>query len=407
MIVANAGIPAEIESADSSLSNATIVELSTTRVVFFAGDDVSSSEKYEMPSVRGFGGIPMPHIKTLPKENKGMLYRCQLTPLRPAKITQPLSMLSPGARDSWESSFVQTNAIRNPDGTYSDKLVDGFSGSDQQASLEGQFKPKKSNHMGFKTRYPGHDIRQITKRSLPHGAGGVVEVTALKGATSDEIRQAQLFFFPDWNETRKGDENFALPATIRELEDHLKARTAEIKTLPTHLHNQYRQISGAMLQSCNEFRIAYLSTFQKNEIILKDSAAKGNTGASYPQRAEEAMQMLEYKRKDDLVSGESSSVDRLARIMEKKESGEVELRERELALREREIAIKEAELGLTKNTAPSAPVAQDSAPEPIVTDTVEERLCGAIKGNGESCKRVLKEFEVQCFQHQEAPTEVI
>jgi hypothetical protein len=125
--------------------------------------------------------------------------------------------------------------------------------------------------------------------------------------------------------------------------------------------------------------------------------------------------MLEYKRKDDLVSGESSSVDRLARIMEKKESGEVELRERELALREREIAIKEAELGLTKKAAQKATEPQESTivkdyegsfATPMPPNTVEEvaklaeeRLCGAIKGNGESCKRALKDEEEKCFQH--------
>ncbi len=327
MTTALGAIPARRESTDSSISNQTIADLKVVRVAFFAGDDISSIEKYEMPNVKGFGGLFLPHIKTLPKENKGM-------------------MLAPGERETWSKSFTQSNAKKNPDGSWSDLVISGFTESNAAKMKEtGQFETRKNDFQLYKERYPGHDIQEIIKRSEPHGAGGVVEVPALKGATQDEIDAAQLFFFPDWYEISAGTK--FLPETMRELEDMLRKRISAIAIeCPFDLRGKYNQIGQAMIKSCAEFRQAYLQTFQKNEIIMKDSAAKGNTGASYHPRTEDAMRLLEYKRKDDIVSGNVDSVDRLARIMEQKELGSNNLEAQKIELellRERNRA-KELEL---------------------------------------------------------------
>lgn len=422
MTTALGAIPQKRESVDASISNQTIQDLKTVRVAFFAGDDVGSIEKYEMPSVKGFGGLFLPHIKTLPKENKGMLYRCQLTPLKTAMIPQPYLMLAPGERDNWAKSFTQSNAIENPDGTWRDKVINGFTESNAAVIKETkEFATRSNDFQVYKERYPGHDIQEITRRSEPHGAGGVVEVTALKGATQAEIDAAQLFFFPDWPEIAAG--TAFLPDTERELREYINGR---IKTIgfecPIELRAQYMQIGQAMLKSCTEFRQAYLTTFQKNEIIMKDSAAKGNTGASYHPRTEDAMRMLEYRRKDDIVAGDSSSVDRLARIMEQKEIGDNALEMKRLELQERELHLREVEAGIRK-PEPIAPVV--SAPfvstnvgppvESVITTTYQEgdsvtvidavnfdtgtRICGQPKADQTPCQRTLKENETACFQH--------
>lgn len=389
VMIEGAAIPDQMDSMTSSLSNKQIEDLRMTRVIFFAGNDVNFTSKNEMPSVKGFGGVYMPHLKTLPKQNKGMVYRCQLTALTTSKIIENRMMIPPGERENgqWESGFIQTNAVRNADGSYSDKEVRGFQGSDPNATKQGQFSHLLDSSQMYKNRYPGEDVRMAIKRSQPHGPGGVVEVTALMGATSEEIYAAQLFFFPNWVEIRKG--NFALPETMRGLEDHIKERMAAINTLPTDMQGTYRSIGNAMLRSCTEYRVAYTQTFQKNEIVLKDAAARGHTGAAFPESAEEAMAMLEVKRKDDLVSGESSSVDRLARIMEKKEAGESALELRKLEIEERKLAIEEVKLGLRKpEDVPQVvtPVIEVAPPEPQfiedeVTGQVSEALAPGYDGS--------------------------
>ncbi len=444
MTVALGAIPAKRESVDSALSNQTIKDLETTRVVFFAGDDVGHIEKYEMPNVKGFGGLFLPHIKTLPKENKGMLYRCQFTPLRPAMITQPLSMLAPGDRENWQKGFTQSNAVFE-NGQWRDKVVNGFTQSDPEAiKRTGKFETKMSDHQVYKTRYPGHDVAEITKRSEPHGAGGVVNVDALMGATQDEIDAAQLFFFPNWNEIAAGTS--FLPDTEQELREYINERIKAIGfECPIELRAKYTRISQAMLQSCTSFRQAYLQTFQKNEIIMKDSAAKGNTGASYHPRTEDAMKMLGYRRKDDIVSGDSSSVDRLAHIMEKKESGQSEAETKRMLLEERKQYVAEVQGGfrerdldeevrLGMKKAEVTPIATsgyiqtlpiEPQPEVVTTTTADPaqsynadtrdfkevvpqtsevadtRICGAPTKAGSPCQRPILGDAVACSHHSE------
>lgn len=444
-VIEGVSLPRDVESGTSSLANSQLAELQTTRVIVFMGDDITATVKYEMLSVRGWGGLDMQHIKTLPKANKGILYRCQLTPLRTSSIIENRAMLPPDKRDGgeWEKGFVQKNAIENADGTWSDKEVNGFQTSDPQSTKDGKFVTKLDGAHLFKRRYPGTDVKMAIRRSVPHGAGGVVEVAALKGATQEVIYAAQLFFFPEWGEIRKGAKS--LPVTMRETEEHIKTRIAAIPLeVSPDKQNDYRSIGAAMLQSCTQFRIHYLATFQKNEIILKDSAVKGNTGAAFPESAEQAMAMLEYKRKDDLVSGESSSVDRLARIMEKKELGESESNSKMMLLEERKQYVAEVQggfrdrdedeevrLGLKKTDKPVAAFAPEYAatvesvdgtpesqnvyltptpdgggsftvtvPEPQ-TETVTNgmKLCGKTKANGEPCERQIDALADFCFQH--------
>ena len=442
MNIEGATIPVDTESTISSKQNTRIEDLNAVRVIFFAGDDEPPTVKHEMPSVKAFGGIFMPHIKTLPKANKGMLYRCQLTPLRTAYIQENKAMLPLDKREGgeWESGFVQKT--RNADGAYEDKEVVGFMSSDVNAAKKGQFVQQLDTAYVFKKRYPGTDVRMAVKRSTPHGAGGIVEVTTLKGATNAEIHVAQLFFFPNWSDIQKG--LAVLPETVRELENHIKDRLTHIRELSPDLQAKYRMIGADMLKSCTQFRVAYIQTFQKNEIVLKDAAVKGHTGAAFPEAAEQAMSMLEVRRKEDIVTGEASSVSELARIAledraVKKETDAklINIEERKLYLGEAQAGFRERDenyeiqLGIRNADPSSAPVVAVAPQEPpqfvededgqvmeVPSDTsmmtakgvadaiapfVEYgavRLCGKPKANGEPCERKLVDGEDVCFQHK-------
>lgn len=403
-----ATIPQTAESVEALISNDVIAGLETARVIWFAGNDMSPQEQFEMPTLKAFGGKCLPQIRTLAG---GILYRCKLTALRPKMIPENSGMLAPAQREGgvWQKSYMQ-------DG----KLIKGFMGSNPNAP-EGEFKTQLSDHLRFRQWYPGGEIGRATERSQPNGVGGVVEIADLKGATNAEIDAVQLFFFPEWNEITQGYKS--LPDTIRETEEHIKFR---IKCIDTEVDPndrvKYRRIANAMLQSCSEYRRTGTDLIHKDETSAKSAFTKGETLAAHSSVSGVVLEMLEQQRKEDVTVGASSDINRLARVMEARETSDNSLKERELALRERELAVREAELGLNKTvSAPfTALVPMPEQPESVTTTTHQEGdepvyidmstvtaagvqatdTCGQPTANGE-CKRELKPNETRCWQHPE------
>ena len=408
----------DVEVVDASIINRRTEDLNVTRVVFFAGDAIPPHEKYEMPEVKGAGGIYMPHIRTLPKGNsaasRGMIYKCKFTPLKTRMISEWNMMLPPEAREHWDASYEQTVIV---DGVATQRVVKGFLQSDLAAAKKGRLELEPSDHIVSKKRYPGQDIKKVTTRSIPNGVGGVVEIEALKGATNAEIAEAQYFFFPNWGEIADG--RSSLPLTIDEVESHIKNRIASIATQGWSADKQtkYQMIGRDMVKSCVEFRRTGTQIIEKDDSILKIAAKDGDQGHSAV--SSHLLDQLKIQRKGDLLAGDHSAINRLAEIMEKKETSADTLKAKELELKEREIALREIELGIRK----PEPVATVSYPQETVTtalvtdvttDTVtveslapppsifteEVRICGKPTANGE-CKRELKEGDVDaCWQHK-------
>jgi hypothetical protein len=373
-----------------------------------AMDAVTDFEKYEMP-FKAFGGIHLPHIPGL-RESKYMLYRCMFTQL-PAftPVGDWDMMVPPEMRTHLGRSFTQV-----VDGKQ--KIVQGFLESDARSIKEdGVFKNKRSNHLVFHKRYPGHDVKKATQRSAPHGVGGVVEITALKGASIEEIADVQLFFFPQWDEIRNGLTE--LPKTAKAMEAHLHAKRAEIKNLPFDLQAKYQSIVGDMLKSVSEFQRHALNTIKGDEIIHKAAYDAGETGVRNSDTSELLLAQTETRRKSDLLAGDDSAVNRLADIIAKKELGNDGLAEKAMLLEERkqytaEIVAglrerdeaEEVRLGMRKAIETPEPYytpsqEEEEAPEPLADTDV--RLCGQPKANGEPCARELKENETACFQHNQ------
>lgn len=456
---AYAPIPAVAEVTDAPVSNANIAELEMSRVLFFAHDTITDREKREL-SFKAFGGIFLPHIKTL-RDTKGMLYRCQLTRLPKFKMVPDWkAMLGPVAIRDFEAGFVQT-VIEN--GQAKQRTVQGFMGSDAQAVAEGEFKQKRSDHVVYKKRYPGHDVRRAIERAAPNGPGGVVEITALKGASNEEVEEAQLYFFPNWTEIRAGVEE--LPHTIKAMENHLKARIEQVKSQPWDdaKKSKYFSIGNDMLRSCSEFQRHALATVKSDEIIVKDAAQKGAAGViGHSDITDKYLEQTETRRKEDLITGEHSATKDLVEEMraERAEKAEVartrlllEERKQYLAevtagIRERD-ADEETRLGIRKTNEPkietplaaepiqpireqtfkglateegvtvvgdtpirlddyatgdntfAIPIPQVSKQEDgeIIVAPITERLCGRPTAQGQ-CARALKGEETACWQHK-------
>ena len=374
--VAYAPIGQDIEVIDAPVSNATIAELETPRVLFFAMDDITDTEKRELP-FKEFGGIHMPHIKGL-MDNKGMLYRCQFTRLGKFKMVPDWDMMVGPKGATMERSFVRT-VVKN--GVAEDKNVDGFLESDAEAfRKDGSFKQRLSKHLVFNKRYPAHDVAKAVKRTAPYGTGGVVEIKALKGASQAEVSEAQMFFFPEWNDIKRGIS--ALPQTSRETQAYIQAQIDTIKSQDwtEEKKQQYYSIGKDMIQSVTEYRRNALDTVRGDEIIVKDAATKGAAGTvKHSEKSEKFLEVNEGRRREDLLVGQGNDVAELAREMREERKANAEMEARRLEIEERKLRIEEAKLGLTSPVvappmvaAPTMPTLEDVVEvEPLDMTTIE------------------------------------
>jgi len=439
-----AAIPDETGVIDAPKANMSMAELETPRVLFFAMDTISDREKRQL-DFKEFGGIHLPHIKTL--GNKGMLYRCQLTRLpKYRNVPEWVNMLGPNSSIQTETSFVQTFV---QDGVAKEKEINGFMMSDPSADREnGEFKLKRSNHIVYRKRYAAQDAAAATRRpTMGNAPGGVVEITALKGASPAEVNEAQLFFFESWDDIKRG-KSF-LPKTVDATERLIKSRVEKIalQDWDEAKKQKFYKIGQEMVTSCNEYARRAKEAIRSDETIVKDGAIHGASGTiHHSDISEQYLEQTGTRRKEDLLTGEASSVAELSRLMLAKEQAETERAEKALLLEERkqytaEIAAglrerdeqEEIRLGIRKATAPPAeiidhptqdddinPRYKDMTAEQIVDDIenqvlteifnkgdgqslgiiTDTRLCGQPTANG-SCARVLKLNEERCWQHPE------
>lgn len=367
---------------NSPVVNNADADLQVPRVLFMAMDGVTDAEKYELP-FKAHGGMYMPHIAGL-RETKYMLYRCMFT-LLPSftPIGDWDMMVPPAMRENLSRSFTQTVVT---DSGMTEKVVMGF--LESKIDEEGNFKQKRSNHLVFHKRYPGHDVRKATQRSTPHGVGGVVEITALKGATQNELNDVQYFFFPNWDDVKEG--LATLPETVQAMTAHIKARVA------TTENEKYKSIAKDMIRSCEEFQRNSLNTIKSDDVIFKTAGEAGHTMVQNSPISEMMLTQTQTRRKNDLLAGDDSAVNRLAAIMEQKEKSGDATALKMLEIEERKLFLEEVKLGIRKPDG--SLVTPDKVTENV---DVNVRLCGQPKANGEPCARELKENETACFQHNQ------
>jgi hypothetical protein len=254
-------------------------------------------------------------------------------------------MLGPNNAIRTEESFVQT-VIEN--GVPTQKVIKGFLESDPNADKEnGEFKQRRSNHVVYHKRYAAHDAALAQKRSMGNAPAGVVEIVALKGAEPAEVNEVQMYFFPKWASIKAGVE--ALPTTVRDTEDHIKARMAAVKneSWDDDKKNKYYSIANDMLRSCAEFARHAAETIRTDEIIVKDGAAKGAAGViQHSVISEKYLELTNTRRKDDLITGEASAVTELTREMREERKAQAEMQAKSLLLEERKQYTAEIAAGL-------------------------------------------------------------
>lgn len=437
---AYAQIPNQTTVIDADVNNEEQAQLEVQRVLFFAMDALTDQEKREAP-FKAFGGMYLPNIPTL-QDTQHMLYRCQLTQLPPFKMIPEWDMmLPPEARNEgskWRRSFTQTVVVN---GEAKPQVINGFLESDASYIREnGTFKNKRSNHLVFAKRYNAHDARQATARPTGNQVGGVVEITALLGATPLEVREAQYFFFPKWDEIRTGAS--MLPTTTKELEAHLNARIAEINAQEWSEAKKAKffAIGRDMVRSVTEFTYTAVSAIRGDAIAAKEAFNKGETTARPSAASDKYIAQTGEKRKDDLLTGENSALNDLTAEMRAERAEKAERDAKMLLLEERKQYTAEIQAGLRerdeeeeirlgiRKKVESVPPPVEATANPYIVRSAEGektvevthdidghpvidgvpmnelpelpdiRVCGAPTASG-TCKRTLNDGEKGCFQH--------
>src|SRR5580765_2418597 len=216
----------------------------TSRFAFFAGDHVTTAEKYAMPS-RAMGGVELDMFLTLKETGKelyarkdlfntgGFMYRCAITQLKTFYLPVNAQMVAPTDRDPDAGKFVhgyvkQNGRFNAVTGIFEDVTVNG------------------GGTIIYRPFYPGDEIESLTRPSQGLRPGGIVEIGALYGKSAKEQIAAQLHFFPNWEQLQTGEASF--PKTLKELRDGIAARM--IGTT-----GDMNSIGRDMLRSCDEFRL--------------------------------------------------------------------------------------------------------------------------------------------------------
>lgn len=354
----------EQEISTTAIANLEEQGKEVKRVVFFAGDAIPPSEKYEMPDVKAGGGIYLPHMRTVQATTspatQGLVRRCKFTSMQVAMELQNEQMLPPWDRKSYPQAYIRTVADENGNGVQ--ETVSGFLGADAASIKEGIFKNVRQGDVRYSKVYPGDEVKRIIQRSQPNGVGGVVEIQALKGASASEIEEAQHYFFPNWDSIAEGAET--LPTAIKDIEVLIKSRMADVdnQLWPEAKKAQYLSIGKDMLQSCEQFAFTSLQILEKDEVIKKEADAKGVV-APHSAISEHLLSQIDRKRKGDILSGEFSATNDLVKEMRADRDSMNASKAKELELREREIALQEKTLELQLQIAKAA------AATPV-TDTV-------------------------------------
>ncbi len=350
-------MPAQRDISIQSVASLDALDLETKRVIFFAGDAITSREKFEMPNVKA-EGIYLPQIRTLPKNgehaaSKGMVHRCQFTALQADMKPEWEVMLPPGERKHYPQAFISEAGT-----------ISGWIGSNAQSAKKGEFQKERHGDVRYHKTLPGSEVRKAQERSQPNGIGGVVEIEALKGASAETINAAQYFFFPEWGES-------PLPPTVRELEAHIKERIAAIADTPLSpdQRTMYQRIGADMLKSCTTFRLTALETVEKDDVAKADAAKNGLT-APHSAISEHLLPQIEYKRKGELLAGNATETAELVREMRADRLAQGADKDADRAIRQQELEIERLKLELAlanANTATVTHVAGTPTVESVTT----------------------------------------
>lgn len=259
----------EAQTEDNEPVIARPAELAVQCVVY-VGDILTTKQK-KSPNYRLGGKLfPFPDFYTVPN---GVLQKCAITRLQ----KRYRSVHKNHIREDQIGLWIENYTLRNQWDAAKGRFVD------IQVGVEGP-----SKDLLYKIINPISELGRIAGQN-----NGAVILDAECGLNSaQDIKEAQLHYFPNWLEILTG--SAVIPERLRELQEHINDRRAQA-------HSQsLRAIGDAYLQACTDyydFGKAYVD-FQ-TQVINETKEVPG--GARYDEVAERLFTVLELTRQDSLV----------------------------------------------------------------------------------------------------------
>ena len=256
------------------------------------GDVLTLKQKKSPLNRLGGRLFPYPDFYTV---KNGIVSQCQITRLRRVAYRSiHKGHIKEEDRDNWVQSYVLRNQWDPSKGEFVDIEV-GTSGASEALI----FKPIKA-------------IQELGRiAGVQNGVVALDEECGINDA--NDIREAQMHYFPDWVEIVAGTKSQI--ERIRDLEEHIRNRREMTNS------STLRAIGDAFLISCSDFYDwgkAYVD-FQTS--IIKETE-KVPGGARYDEVGERLFRVLGLSRQDQLVENLSrgqenaaSSTDKIADTM--------------------------------------------------------------------------------------------
>lgn len=240
--------------------------------VFFVGDMLVDSQK--KADAYRLGGKLFPEAKCVPNN---FVTRCAITPLKQGMMSVNSALIEKTERRNYLRSYTATN-IWNPATGQFENVTVGTSGA--------------SAGLLFKPIYPVTELGQIISPWDGIVPSGVVYVPGVE--SPQDVKEAQLFYFPDWIEIISGRKS--LPVRLAHLEDIIGNRIQQSR------HEAMARVGEAILQSCRDYRSfgkAYIA-YQTTQI--KDAEKVPGVFQRYDEIAERLFEQLEITRSDSLIT---------------------------------------------------------------------------------------------------------
>lgn len=244
--------------------------------VIYTGDVLSNQEK-QSPNYRlGGKAFPWPEFVTVPNH---VISRCQIVRLRKHMIAIPKWQIE---KDKWPL-YIEKYTLTNQWDPAARKLVDityGVNGGEKD--------------FVYKAMHPATEVGMLLRHNE-----GIVQLTGdAQLNTAEEIRGAQLHYFPNWLEILTG--RAQVPFRMADLEAHIEERRAAAPT------TQFRAVGDAYLYSCSQFREFAARYIAKQTDVIEETKGKG-VSVRYDEIAERFFRMCDITREDKMIQNYADS----------------------------------------------------------------------------------------------------
>ena len=316
------------------------------RCVFTVGDLVAPNVKDAVPDWK-LGGILRPGVLTLSHVN-GYIQRCKIVDLRQHMEAEAASNVMPSERAHKTRDY---------------QIIEHG-----EARTIGRDKNNEPDGLLRTAFYPVDEVGRLCGQN-----DGIVEMPCTNG---EQIRIAQDFLFPHWNDFLTGRKAF--PPKIASLKVYFQSR---LKFAQDAGNDWFVAIAKAAIRSCDQYEAWGRDHVKDQHKMLAEAEAKGAPFV-YGDMTELVFSQLSIARKDNLIQETADRQANLEQSIAKQAESIASLAD---ALRQNQVN----QMAAAYVGAPPPPATTVVAEEDGLKEAVNETVaCKALTNQGARCKNV-------------------